>query len=335
MGDGEWRSRIGIALTNALVMMAFPRSDINPSIRYPSRESCVGGPPRSIPLRNTGADMHNLSVYTATYNLSLIGFDWKSTLTNWTAFLQGHSQIVIAVNTSTDSTYEDICSFICELKKDQRNQTDYQVVKTDIPLSNPLFDGLIKNEALKRCTGEFATLLDIDEVVPLTTRQAWEGAMEFLSRSTYDALLIPSIDLFHDEKSFKSLNSKWYIHKNRPHIIRGRVGFAAREDGSTDISRSDTCEAIYANGDLVRHTSLLDPRFPDDLKLQYMAQGGIPYVFHTGWIHREQRLKQSAFWAPVWRARDNSDKVKELTPEEFDAIEYKPHGLPDWRIDYD
>lgn len=279
--------------------------------------------------------MHNLSIYTSTYNLSLIGFDWKSTLTNWTAFLRGHGQVVIAVNTSADSTYEDICSFICELKKDSRNQTDYQVVKTDIPLTNPLFDGLIKNEALKRCTLEFASLMDIDEVYALSTRPAWEGAMEFLSRSTYDALLIPSIDLFHDEKSFKSLSSKWYIHKNRPHIMRGRVGFAAREDGSTDISRSDTTEAIYTNGDLVRHTSLLDPRFPDDLKLQYMAQGGIPYVFHLGYLSKEQRLKQSAFWSPHWNAREGRDIVKPLTSEEFDAISYRPHGLPDWRIDHD
>jgi len=277
--------------------------------------------------------MHNLSIYASVFNLSKIGFDWKSTLTNWTAFLRGHSQIVIAVNTSTDSTYEDICSFICELKKDPRNQTDYQVVKTDIPFENPLFDGLIKNEALKKCTREFASLLDIDEVIPLSTRAAWEGAMDFLSRSTYDALLIPSIDLFHDEKHYKNCGAKWYLHKNRPHIMRGRVGFAAREDGTTDISRSDTCEATYTNGDLVRHTSLLDPRFPDDLKLQYMAQGGIPYVFHLGWLNREQRLKQSAFWVTHWNRRNGSEVVKTLTDSDLDKIEYRQHGLPHWNLD--
>lgn len=277
--------------------------------------------------------MHNLSLYCSVFNLSHIGFDWKSTLSNWTTFLRGHGQCVIAVNASTDSTYEDIVSYVAELKSDARNMTDYVVFKTDIPFSDPLFDGRIKNEALKKCTLEFATLLDIDEVIPLTTRFAWEGAMEVLGRHPYDALLIPSVDLFHDEKHFKSLGSKWYIHRNRPTIMRGRVAFAAREDGTTDITKSDTTEVCYTDGSLVRHTPLIDPRFPDDVKLHYMAQGTVPYVIHLGWLNREQRLKQSAFWKPVWNQRDGSDKVKELTAEEYDAIPYKPHGLPDWRLD--
>lgn len=277
--------------------------------------------------------MHNLSVYSACYGLSKIGFDWKSTLTNWTAFLRGHGQIVIAVNTSTDSTYEDIVRYVSELKQNDNNLTDYVIFNTDIPFSDPLFDGKIKNEALKKCTMEFASLMDIDEVYPLTTRFAWEQAMAILGRYPYDALLIPSIDLFHDEKSYKSLSSKWYIHRNLPNIMRGRVAFAAREDGTTDITKSDTTEVCYTDGSLVRHTSLIDPRFPDAVKLHYMAQGASPYVVHLGWLGREQRIRQSAFWAPVWRARDGSDKVKELTVEEYDAIEYKPHGLPDWRLD--
>lgn len=276
----------------------------------------------------------NLSIYTACYNLSRIGFDWKSTLSNWTAFLQGHGQIVIAVNTSTDSTHEDITKYVEELKQDARNMTDYVVFKTDIPYENPLFDGVIKNEALKKCTMEFASLLDIDEVFSLNTRMAWEGAVEILSKHPYDALLIPSIDLFHDEKHYRPrIGNKWYLHRNRPGLMRGRVAFAAREDGTTDITKSDSTELIGPDGQLASYIPVINPAFPDAVKLQWMGQNGVPYIVHRGWENKEQRLKQSAYWKDIWNARDGSDKVKELTAEEYDAIEYKPHGLPDWRLD--
>jgi hypothetical protein len=280
--------------------------------------------------------MHNLSIYSSVYNLSAIGFDWKTTLSNWNAFLQGHGQVVIACNdpVGTDATYDDVVRFVAELKRDARNQTDYKVFKTAIPFENPLFDGLIKNEALKRCTNEFCSLMDIDEVYPLTSRFAWVSAMEILGKQPYDALLIPSLDLFHDDKHYKfPLGTKWYIHRNRPDIMRGRVAFAAREDGTTDITKSDTTEVCYPDGRLVTHTHLIDPRFPDAVKLQWMGQGAVCYVCHLGWLAKEQRLKQAAFWAPHWNARDGKETVKPLTEAEFDAIPYKPHGLPDWRLD--
>jgi len=271
------------------------------------------------------------SIYTSAYNLNKMGFNYQDVLWNWAAFLNGTGQIVIAVNTSDDDTYDSLRQ--CQMyAKMSGGNTEWTIFKTDIPYSDPLFDGKIKNEALKRCTGEFCTLLDMDEVLPLHTRAAWDRAMGALSDCAYDAAFLSVIDLFHNERHYKTLGQKWYLHKNQPYLRRGRVAFAARADGTTDISRSDTCELINEDGTLA-HAAGLFTGMPDHAKLTMMAQGLVPYVVHLGWLTKQQRLRQSAFWAPVWSARDGTKVEQPLTEAELDQTPYYPHNLPHWNAE--
>ncbi len=272
--------------------------------------------------------MKDHSIYGAGYNLQSMGFDWRATLDNWTRFLNGEGQISLAINTSTDNTLEAVTKYVRELAARPGNGVEYTITPTEIPYSDPLFDGVIKNEALKRCNREYCTLLDMDEVLPLHSRAAWESAKHMLARSPYDALFLPVIDLFHDDSSYKSLGQKWYLHKNLSYLKRGRVQFAAREDGSTDIERSDTCELINENGQLAYTAPYVGG--PSQWWLPGMAQGVCPYVVHLGWLNKQQRLRQSAFWAPVWSQRDGRKVEKALTNSDLDNIPYYPHNLPHW-----
>jgi hypothetical protein len=265
------------------------------------------------------------SIYGALFNANKMGFPWRETLDNWTCFLNGEGQISLAINTSEDDTFTAVTEYTKELAARPGNNVEYTITATEIDYANPLFDGMIKNEALKRCNRAFCTLLDIDEVLPLSNREAWEETISILANTTYDALFLPVIDLYHDEYHYKSLSQKWYMHKNKPYLKRGRVSFAAREDGSTDIERSDTCELIREDGSLANSIG-----FPIANRLAAMSLNQVPYVVHTGWLGREQRLRQSSFWAPVWSARDGRKVERPLTEKDLDNIPYYPHTLPHW-----
>lgn len=279
--------------------------------------------------------MDNLSIYTSLFNASVMGFAWRETLDNWTRFLNGAGQIVIAVNTSTDNTFTTVMDHVNEMSARPSNEVQYTVFQTDVPYANSRFDGLIKDEALKRCNRRYCSLLDIDEILPLGSRRGWERAMDYLDRDVlHDALLIPTLDLFHDEFHIKSMGYKFYLHRNDSNIGRGVVNYAERADGSIDITKSDTTEILYRDSkSLVRCAPIILPGTSDAQKLSVLAQGNLPYVWHTGWLSKQQRLRQSAFWAPVWSARDGTKVEKPLTETELDQTPYHPHLLPHWNTE--
>lgn len=273
------------------------------------------------------------SIYSAAYNLNKMTFDWKPVLENWCRFLGPQGEIVIAVNTSEDDTYDALLKHAWDLRTRYPSAVEWRIFKTDIPYTDRAFDGKIKDAALKMCRERYAILLDFDEVIPLWSRNAWASAVGQLehNRYSYEALLIPSIDLFHDNHHMKSLGAKWYLHANSPHLGRGPVGFAKREDGTVDITKSDTTELIVTKtGELAKYVPVLEPRFSDDIRLDYLKMGHIPVVYHLGWLNKDQRLRQSAFWAPVWNLREGAEVETAKTMDDLNAVEYREHGLRHW-----
>jgi hypothetical protein len=178
----------------------------------------------------------------------------------------------------------------------------------------------------------------MDEVIPLWSQPAWDGVMGALEQdySGVEALFVPTIDLFHDVNNMKSMGQKWYVHLNLQYLERGPVVFARRPDGTIDITKSDTCELINsATFELAKTSYLVDPRLSDDMKLRMIREGQLPVVIHLGWLNKEQRLRQSEFWTPVWNARNGTEVEHSKTMEELNSIEYKPHGLPPWNQKYE
>ena len=105
------------------------------------------------------------------------------------------------------------------------------------------------------------------------------------------------------------------MHKDG--LYRGIVNFAKKQDGKIDTDRSDTCELIDVNGNLVQTLKF-------DNLIEGLREGQTPYVFHYWAVDKDQRIKQNEFWQPVWSNRAGK---KIDTKTDFTKIQIKKHYL--------
>lgn len=248
------------------------------------------------------------SSYTSAFNLIKMGFDWQSSLLNYSQFMD---EVVIAINTSSDNTFEILNKFIQD-----KNLTNIVLYQSSFDYEDPAFDGKIKDFALQRTSGDIKISCDIDERFPIYQKNLWEKVARYLlSDNKVAAFLIPSINLCGNIYHYKDIGYKWYMHKNG--FYRGVVNFAKKIDGKIDTDKSDTCELIDSNGNLV-------PTLKFSNNIEDLQSGSIPYVFHYWAVDKKQREKQNEFWQPVWSNRAG----KEInTKTDFSKIEIKKHGL--------
>lgn len=266
-----------------------------------------------------------LEIYNSSFNLIKSGFDYEDMLSNFCSFAD---RVTIAINSSEDGTYEVLEKWRKENAPDKLN-----LVKTAFEYSDLSFDGKIKNAALEACLEDYCILLDADERINPSDRLKWETYAQALGEEhKIDALLIPVIDLCRDFHNYKSIGSKWYLHKNNRGIRRGTVNFAKLESGKINTERSDTCEAIYQDGSLVRTGAILVPSLTNEEKINAFKNLEMPFVWHTGWVDFEHRLKINNFWKPVWenRAGKEIDNIIQKL-EELNKITVYPHDLPLWK----
>lgn len=277
-----------------------------------------------------------ITIYTQLFNAEKMRFKWREAIRNWFEFLDGIGEICIAINTSEDNTPELVRAWCEQLSSETpHSQTKFKVIDIQIPYTDPAFDGLGKAAALSHATQPFAILLDIDEFVIPSQRKLWmKLAGELQKRRDFDSFLIPVVDLIQDEQHFKSIGSKFYLHRTSPNITRGVFKGGYREDGSININSSDSTELIYADTqELVRAQFLIMPQMPDFIKIGTLESGETPYVLHYGWIDAEQRVRQSDFWRPVWENRDQKPGSQpKTTLADLEKIKRFRHNLPDWRV---
>lgn len=261
-----------------------------------------------------------LSIYTSIFNLQNNLFNWQEALDNFSDFAD---EVIVAT-----TTYKSYVSLSLLLDYSKRNKK-VKIVNTKFSLDEYDFDGKLKNAALKRCSEEFCILLDADERVRVSDRYKWENLAYKLRFDDCDAYFIPVIDLFNSEDEYKSIGMKWYLHKNKPNIQRGVVDFAKLENGKIDINKSDTTELCYTDGSLVYTKATFNNR-----KFDYeedIINNNIPIVYHLGWLEKETRLRQSAFWKPVWENRAGKEVKTENSLDELNKIEYFKHNFGTWK----
>ncbi len=258
-------------------------------------------------------------------------FSWRDTLENWISFLGlMESQIVIAINTSTDDTAKLVREYV-KKTLDPRSLVKIDVIDIEIPYTLPDFDGRGKAAALAACAKPYCILLDADETLQPNQRNLWMQLAGELERNrSFDAFLIPVVDLIGDDRHYKTpIGSKFYLHRNSPDFTRGVVNYARRPDGTFDTTKSDSCELCRKDtGELVRAQHILMQGLPDFLTMGQLESGMVPYVIHHGWKNLEQRLRQSAFWEPHWSAREGKPVKTERSLADLEKISRLRHNLP-------
>jgi hypothetical protein len=112
-----------------------------------------------------------LTIATTCYNVIKMNFDWESTLQNWIDFLENSGEIVIVVNKSEDDSLGAITRFIDQVKVN--SVVKFKIINENISYDDPEFDGKLKNIAYKKSTQPYIIQLDMDEVLPLSSKNNW------------------------------------------------------------------------------------------------------------------------------------------------------------------
>ena len=252
-----------------------------------------------------------LSVYTSLFNYDKGLFDLVDAFDNWSNYA---NEIVV----STFEDQHDEIMFECidaasQVKKD----FNLKIVSTkDTDLNDPLFDGKLKDLALKNCSSEIVIQQDADERIGGLKKYWLEISKNLLQVLFPVSVFIPVIDLYKDYKHYKSLSYKWYIHTKRE-TNRGVVNFARREDGTVDVDKSDSCELINDNGDLIPSTT--DHRFVNTNDVNF------PHVIHLGYVDLNNRCKNNKFREKCW-TNLNGSEIKVAT--DIESLESENTAIP-------
>lgn len=252
-----------------------------------------------------------ISIYSSAFNLIKNRFNIKFHIDNFCHFAD---EVVVAVNTSVDNTLE----FLLEASKTYKN---LKIIPVKISYSDPLLDGKIKNIALQSTSMPCKVGLDMDEFIPIEQKNIWYNLASILLGEKHMSCMIPSVNLYKNLDCFFSITPKWYLHKSG--LFRGPVNYAYKSNGHIDTNKSDTCELIDQNGNLV--PSLITPCDINDLR-----SGNYPFVIHTGYLSFEDRLlRNNEFWREHWLIESGGQKPNHKIHEciEDFAEPYEPHML--------
>lgn len=253
-----------------------------------------------------------ISIYTSAFNLIKNKFNYKFHIQQFSQFAD---EVIIAINTSEDNSINEIRDFISQ------NCDNVYILETEFSYEDPLLDGKIKNAALQATSQDIKIGLDMDEYIPLWQKPIWENLANQLLYSTAKSIMIPSINLYKDKSYYFSITPKWYMHKKG--LYRGPVNWAIKNNGTIDTSKSDTCELIDENGNLVY--SIQTPSDIDSLQ-----SNNFPFVVHNGYLNLEYRLlRNNNFWEKHWKVESGGEIPKHKVHQSIDDFQenYQEHKL--------
>jgi len=275
------------------------------------------------------------SIYSSAFNIEKNAFDFKTAFDNYLSF--GEEVVISTINNNEDLTI----SILEEYSKKYKN---FKYYTFNLERKDPLFWGKLRDGALQNCTEEFCISLDLDEYVPCWQKYNWINFARNLSFSENDAYLVPLLNLWGNKSTIRWDTStnylfKWALHKNLKsprRLKRGPVNFAKRIDGTVDITKSDTNELIYENGELVRAQNIIT-----DFSLNpqnYIQECSYKiFIYHTGYLNFQDRLSRNKnFWNEQFKIQGGhtqDDAANKFAPLNIQDLENKnliKHGLRFW-----
>lgn len=276
------------------------------------------------------------SIYTSAFNIVKNNYDYESAFENYNRFAE---EIVISTIEGNEDQTIDI------LKKIEKRNNKFKIIIKDLDRQDPLFWGKLRNEGLKQCSEEFCVSLDLDELVPIWQKYNWINHARMLTYSDYDAYLVPLLNLWGSEKTIRWDNDinylfKWALHKNpkvyNKDIMRGPVKFAVLKDGTVDITKSDTNELIYSDGNLIKSLRIINnyEGNPEEYTRECCTK---IFIYHTGYLNFKDKINRNKnFWNKQFKIQagfKQEDAANKFAPiEESDLLNKNlfNHNLKLW-----
>jgi len=262
-----------------------------------------------------------ISIYTSLFNINPYFPDYQEFVMNCLTLCD---ELII-------STIKDECDSYSILIELSKNNPKIKVILTNLQRFTPSFDGDLKNAALQACTGDIMIQLDADERLSTHNLDKWREICQVLLSRPENALWVPVINLFGDNLHFTNVSKKWYCHK--PGLKRGVVNFAKRPDGTHDTEKSDSCELLDQQGNLVSAAAYVPFGHINNTTemAQFLKDNNCPFIWHLGHVDKTRRVQLNwGFWHKQWSAENGQDVKIPMSEEEIGEKEVFEHNLPLW-----
>lgn len=262
------------------------------------------------------------SVYGFVFGARRAGFDLDAAICNFRDFAE---EVVIAtLAVQEDDTLERLRWH----ESVSSGSLKVVVVDTDINKNNR-FDGDLKTAALQVCSHPIRIIMDADERFVSSQRPMWEeAARRLITNVNVDGWLLPTLDLFGSRDHIRAdqpIGLKFRMHKNSV-VRRGVPHWAERGGGYFDTSKSDSTEALRANGELASFSPLVPAQFLHPTTASMLSM--FPYVVHEGFLDLQRRANLGRdFWKKHWEARSGGHENVVTKVEDFCEIPVIKHNL--------
>ena len=232
-----------------------------------------------------------ISLYTTAFNLKNFNINFDDAFSNWLCYVD---EITIGTLRSEHEQVRDLV-----VKSEYYDSEKIGVGSRHLDIYDDIYwDGKLKDAALKNSHHDVALQVDLDERISGDI-----AGFEFLSDEIVDtdfpcSVMIPYLNLYQDMDHFLDIGYKWYLH-TREGTNRGPVNFALKEDGCFDPEKSDTCELIDDEGNIIPAISKIP--FGDNQ----------PKIIHLGFLDLERRANlNKKFWKDIWSKRKSLSQKK-------------------------
>lgn len=260
-----------------------------------------------------------ISIYTTAFNIEKNNFNIDSAINN---FLKLGNELCIAtIPDNEDDT-------ISILKNISNNNKNIKIcIDKNINSNSFAKDGKLKNLSLQNCSNNICVQLDLDERISNETiwRNFINTNQEMILKGY--AFMVPVLNLYKDKYHYKNIGTKWYIHK-KDGMYRGIVNFAKLSNEKFDKDKSDGCELIDLEGNLIPSINILDhPSIKNIPTIEILKHAQLPYVIHYGYVDLSRRCHiNKNFWEKEW-SEYSGKKVKLNTEEHEFTDDFFKHGI--------
>ena len=259
-----------------------------------------------------------ISIYSTAFNILDKGFDLKDALDNWFFYAD---EVCVAVNKSVDDTEEAFRQY------GEEKGYNLTVVPVDIDYDDPFCYGKTEDAALQACTGDLLIQQNLDERLGGNKQAIKSLGEQLLDSDKFASFFVPVVNLYGDYYHYSDCGAKWYIHKTG--LNRGPVNFGIKENGLPDYNKTSTDELIDDKGELLPTYPLCGSREPSII-LDY-CRGGLPFVYHLGYVDLKERVKRNEFWKAFWeKATGGDENAHSIEEAELKEGDREKHNLPLW-----